>query len=62
MICGAMRRALGRVQKIDLNDPDFFCFDCKIDSARFLRDPDGETSHGILVINSHLLQRWTATI
>lgn len=62
LIAGAIRRAIGRVRRLDLVDPDFVCSDCKIDSARFLRDPDGETSHGILVINSLVQQRWSVTL
>lgn len=62
LIAGAIRRAIGRVQRLDLLDPDFVCSDCKIDSVRFLRDPDGETSHGILVINCLVQQRWSVTI
>ena len=62
MIAGAIRRALGRVTRLNILDPDFVCSDCKVDSARFLRDPDGETSHGILVISSLVQQRWSVTI
>lgn len=62
LIAGAIRRALGRVTRLDIADTDFVCSDCKIDSARFLRDPDGETSHGIMVINCLVQQRWSVTI
>ena len=61
-IAGAIRRAIGRVGRLNLSDPDFVCSDCKIDSARFLRDPDGETSHGIIVINSLVQERWSVTL
>lgn len=61
-ISGAIRRALGRVTRLDLDDPDFVCSDCNVESARFLRDPDGETSHGIMVINSLVQQRWSVMI
>lgn len=61
-ISGAIRRALGRITRLDLNHPDFACSDCKVDSTRFLRDPDGVTAHGIVVINSLVHERWSATL
>jgi hypothetical protein len=61
-ISGAIRRAVGRVTRLDLTDADFVCSDMKVDSARFLRDPDGETSHGVMVINCLVQQRWSVTI
>lgn len=30
----------------------FHCGDCRVSDMRFLRDPDGETSHGIVTIES----------
>lgn len=30
----------------------FHCVDARIASARFLRDPDGETSHGVVTIEA----------
>lgn len=61
-ISGAIRRALGRITRLDLADADFACSDCRITSTRFLRDPDGETSHGIVVIESLVQERWSVTI
>ena len=61
-IAGALRRAVGRVQRLDLADPDYFCSDIKINSSRFLRDPDGEFSHGILTLECLVQERWSATI
>jgi hypothetical protein len=61
-ISGAIRRAVGRVTRLDLADADFVCSDCRVESARFVRDPDGETSHGIIVLNSLVQQRWSVTI
>jgi hypothetical protein len=61
-ISGAIRRAVGRVTRLDLADADFVCSDCHIDSSRFIRDPDGETSHGVLVVNSLVQARWSVTI
>jgi hypothetical protein len=61
-ISGAVRRALGRVRRLDLADADYVCSDCHVESTRFLRDPDGETSHGIMVINCLVQQRWSVTL
>jgi hypothetical protein len=61
-IVGAIRRALGRVARLDLADPDFVCSDILIEQARFLRDPDGETSHGVLTLNALVQERWSVTI
>ena len=61
-ITGAIRRAIGRVSRLNLGDQDFFCADCRVDSARYLRDPDGETSHAIVVLNSLVQQRWSVTL
>jgi hypothetical protein len=61
-ISGAIRRAVGRVTRLDLADPDFVCSDCHVESTRFLRDPDGETSHGVMVIECLIQQRWSVTI
>jgi hypothetical protein len=62
LISASLRKALGRVIKLDLDDPDYFCADCSIESSRFLRDPDGETSHGIITLNSLVRQRWSVTL
>ena len=61
-ITGAIRRAIGRVSRLDLGDAEFFCADCRVDSARYLRDPDGETSHAVLVLNSLVQQRWSVSV
>lgn len=61
-ITGAIRRAIGRVSRLDLGDAEFFCADCRVDSARYLRDPDGETSHAIVVLNSLVQQRWSVSV
>jgi hypothetical protein len=49
-IAAAIRNAvrLGRFAGIE----NFHFADCRIASSRFLRDPDGETSHGILTIQA----------
>jgi hypothetical protein len=63
-ISNAIRRAIGvnRTARLDLGDPDFVCSDLTIEQARFMRDPDGETSHGIMVLNALVQQRWSVTI
>lgn len=49
-IAWAMRTAL-RSGRLNLGGA-FHCVDCKISSQRFLRDPDGETSHGIVTVET----------
>ena len=63
-IANAVRRAIGvnRLARLDLADPDFVCSDCSIEQTKFMRDPDGETSHGVMVFNSLVQQRWSVTI
>lgn len=61
-IAGTIRRSIDRVRRLDLDDPDFVCSDCKIVGATFMRDPDGETSHGVVKIESLVQQRWSVTI
>lgn len=48
-IAGAIRSAL----KVKITGDDTFHFaDCYVQSARFLRDPDGETSHAVVTLNA----------
>lgn len=61
-ISGAVRRAIGRVQALNLADPDFVCTECHVESTRFMRDRDGETSHGVVVIECLVQQRWSVTL
>ncbi len=61
-ISGAIRRAIGRVRPLDLADADYACGDCRVTSTRFLRDPDGVTSHGIVTIECLVHERWSVTI
>ena len=49
-IAGAIRQALN-ASKLDL-DGAFHCSNAKILSMRFLRDPDGETSHGVVTVEA----------
>lgn len=38
-----------RSRRLDLG-PGLHCADARISSTRFLRDPDGETSHGVVAV------------
>lgn len=50
MIAGAIRLAIRSGRPV-LPVP-FHCADCFVSAARFLRDPDGETSHGVVSISA----------
>jgi len=47
-ICGAVRSAI-QWNRMDL-DAGFHAADVKVSSIRTMRDPDGETSHGVVVV------------
>ena len=49
-IAGAIRDAIkaGKLAAVD----GFHFADCYVQSARFLRDPDGETSHAVVTISA----------
>lgn len=49
-IADAIRDAI-REGRLALDAP-FVCGDCRASMMRFLRDPDGESSHGILTIET----------
>ncbi|WP_275789110.1 DUF3168 domain-containing protein [Pararhizobium gei] len=49
-IAWALRTAI-RTGRLNLG-ASFHCADCRISSQRFLRDPDGETSHGVVTIET----------
>lgn len=57
-IAGAIRRAIENTRKLNLNDPDFMCSDCRVDGVRFTRDPDGETSHAVITLDSIVSKAW----
>jgi hypothetical protein len=61
-ISAALRKAIGRTRPLDLDDADYFCADVRVEGSRFIRDPDGETSHGIMTITSLVQQRWSVTL
>jgi len=48
-ITGAIRAALRPRLALDAG---FHCADCHVIRARFLRDPDGETSHAIVTVEA----------
>ncbi|MGP2493510.1 DUF3168 domain-containing protein [Mesorhizobium sp. PUT5] len=48
-IAGAIRAALSL--KFEENDGYHFA-DCRVSSMRFLRDPDGETAHGVVTVEA----------
>lgn len=50
LTAGAIRSAI-RAQP-PLGDEQFHIVDCYVESTRFLRDPDGETSHGVVTVNA----------
>lgn len=49
-IAGVIWRAI-RAYRLTL-DAGLECADCRINDTRFLRDPDGETSHGIVTVET----------
>lgn len=49
-ICGAIRQAI-HADRLMLA-PGFHAADARVSSSRQLRDPDGETSHGVVVIEA----------
>ena len=53
-ISGAIRQAI-RNGKPEL-DTGYHCVDWYVSTTRFLRDPDGEHSHGILTIESLIVE------
>ncbi|WP_312620420.1 DUF3168 domain-containing protein [Agrobacterium pusense] len=49
-IAGAIRKAV-HVGKFPTSD-DYHFADCRVRGSRFLRDPDGQTSHAIVTIDA----------
>lgn len=47
-IGGEIRKAI-HSRRLDLTT-GFHCVDCHVDGTRWLRDPDGETSHGVVTL------------
>lgn len=53
-IAGAVRAAL-HADRFPVVD-NFHVGDCRVSSMRFLRDPDGETAHGIVTVEALLCE------
>ena len=53
LIVSAMRRVLNGQR---WNDGSYRCLDTRFQSARFLRDPDGESTHGVVTFKAVLEQ------
>ncbi|MBN8965873.1 MAG: DUF3168 domain-containing protein [Rhizobiales bacterium] len=51
-IAGEVRRILNRPSRLVFEANGYRCIDCKFASARFVRDPDGVTAHGIITFES----------
>jgi hypothetical protein len=51
-IAGEVRRVLNRPSRLVFEANGYRCIDCKFASARFVRDPDGVTAHGIITFES----------
>jgi len=49
-IASAVRRAI-QSAKLQL-DPGYHCADCRVRGSRFLRDPDGKTSHAVVTVDA----------
>ena len=49
-IAGTIRTAI-HAGRLDL-ETGFQCGDCFVSSSRFMRDPDGETSHGVVTVET----------
>ncbi|MCA0257138.1 MAG: DUF3168 domain-containing protein [Proteobacteria bacterium] len=50
LIAGLIRQAV-KSGRIFLDAP-FHCADCRVSSTRFMRDPDGQTSHAVVAISA----------
>jgi hypothetical protein len=51
-IAGEVRRVLNQPNRLVFERDGYRCIDCKFTSARFVRDPDGATAHGIVAFTS----------
>lgn len=52
-IAGAIRTALHSAR---LTVTGWHCGDCRVSSMRFLRDPDGETAHGVVTVEALVVE------
>lgn len=51
-IAGAIRRALNMPNIFVFEGDGYRCTDCRFASARFIRDPDKQTAHGIVTVEA----------
>jgi hypothetical protein len=51
-IAGEVRRVLNRPSRLVFEANGYRCIDSRFASARFIRDPDGITAHGIVTFES----------
>lgn len=54
-IAGEIRRAI-HIARLTLAQP-LHCADVRVSSMRFMRDPDGEHSHGVVVVEALVAER-----
>lgn len=52
-IAGAIRTAIHSAR---LSPVGWHCGDCRVSSMRFLRDPDGETAHGVVTVEALMVE------
>ncbi len=50
-IAGEVRTVLHNAPRLVL-ESGFHCADCSVSDIRFLRDPDGVTSHGVITVSA----------
>lgn len=53
-VAGAIRAAINSARLVPVDGFQFG--DCRVTNARFLRDPDGETAHGIVTIETLVVE------
>ncbi|WP_313349931.1 DUF3168 domain-containing protein [Paracoccus sp. (in: a-proteobacteria)] len=56
VICGEIRRSL-MLGRLVLASP-LHCADLRVASMRYLRDPDGEHSHGVVTVEALVSEAW----
>lgn len=51
-IAGAIRAAINSANWRLFLDAPWHCGDCRVTHMRYLRDPDGETAHGVVTVET----------
>lgn len=54
-IAGVIRAAIAN-DKLSLAASGYHCGDVRVSRARFIRDPDGETAHGIVTVEAVVVE------